>query len=464
MSTVGRNDPCPCGSGKKFKRCCLAREAPPAGAYTPGERESALEALLRFSMRPEFEPDERAAQRTFWPAALDRLSEEESRRVFKHEQSHVGYREWFAFDYRLRSGATVVETFLGRQGDRLRSGERRYLERMRLSHFRLYEVAAVRPGEGLDLVDLWGGQRLRVRERLGTRQIVQWDVLATRVVLGPEDEPVLEGMPYLYPVESKATIVRALRRARRLYAEHVASSDLPAFFKWAGALYHDFWLKHVVLRPRPKVVTTEGDAIIFAKVFFDVRDAQAVREALAGHPDVAPQDDGSFRWSESTPEFSRSFGVFVFDGRRLIFETMSKQRAERGRRFVEGLVGEAVAYRVTRYEDVERAAERTSHDRAEPEPPDIPPETQEELVGQYYEQHYRKWVDEPLPALRGRTPREAAAQARERPRVVALLKEMENMSARQRLAGRAAYDFGWMWGELGIERPGRGVTYPVTDG
>lgn len=21
---VGRNDPCPCGSGKKFKKCCLA--------------------------------------------------------------------------------------------------------------------------------------------------------------------------------------------------------------------------------------------------------------------------------------------------------------------------------------------------------------------------------------------------------------------------------------------------------
>jgi preprotein translocase subunit SecA len=22
---VGRNDPCPCGSGKKFKKCCLSR-------------------------------------------------------------------------------------------------------------------------------------------------------------------------------------------------------------------------------------------------------------------------------------------------------------------------------------------------------------------------------------------------------------------------------------------------------
>ena len=23
--SVGRNEPCPCGSGKKFKRCCLGR-------------------------------------------------------------------------------------------------------------------------------------------------------------------------------------------------------------------------------------------------------------------------------------------------------------------------------------------------------------------------------------------------------------------------------------------------------
>lgn len=24
-STVGRNDPCPCGSGEKYKRCCLSK-------------------------------------------------------------------------------------------------------------------------------------------------------------------------------------------------------------------------------------------------------------------------------------------------------------------------------------------------------------------------------------------------------------------------------------------------------
>lgn len=24
MSKIGRNDPCPCGSGRKYKHCCLA--------------------------------------------------------------------------------------------------------------------------------------------------------------------------------------------------------------------------------------------------------------------------------------------------------------------------------------------------------------------------------------------------------------------------------------------------------
>src|SRR5262245_5317617 len=26
-AVVGRNDPCPCGSGKKFKKCCLLRRS-----------------------------------------------------------------------------------------------------------------------------------------------------------------------------------------------------------------------------------------------------------------------------------------------------------------------------------------------------------------------------------------------------------------------------------------------------
>ena len=27
MVKIGRNDPCPCGSGKKYKRCCMKKKA-----------------------------------------------------------------------------------------------------------------------------------------------------------------------------------------------------------------------------------------------------------------------------------------------------------------------------------------------------------------------------------------------------------------------------------------------------
>ena len=44
MTKVGRNDPCPCGSGKKYKRCCLAKdeqEAEAARAAAEAERQKA---------------------------------------------------------------------------------------------------------------------------------------------------------------------------------------------------------------------------------------------------------------------------------------------------------------------------------------------------------------------------------------------------------------------------------------
>jgi hypothetical protein len=40
MVKPGRNDPCPCGSGKKYKKCCLAKEE-------AAEREQLAEAEAR---------------------------------------------------------------------------------------------------------------------------------------------------------------------------------------------------------------------------------------------------------------------------------------------------------------------------------------------------------------------------------------------------------------------------------
>ena len=51
MAKIGRNDPCPCGSSKKYKQCCLAKD----------------EAAARAAAPPPPEPSPRRAGRVVFP-------------------------------------------------------------------------------------------------------------------------------------------------------------------------------------------------------------------------------------------------------------------------------------------------------------------------------------------------------------------------------------------------------------
>jgi hypothetical protein len=74
----------------------------------------------------------------------------------------------------------------------------------------------------------------------------------------------------------------------------------------------------------------------------------------------------------------------------------------------------------------------------------------DELVLDHYERHYRAWLDEPVPALEGVSPREAARSEALRPALVSLLKDLEQMYSRSLEMGRPGYDPFWMWEELGL--------------
>jgi hypothetical protein len=57
VAKAGRNDPCPCGSGKKHKKCCLAkREAAvqsPRPGRAPGRRPGKKAARAKATPRPD---------------------------------------------------------------------------------------------------------------------------------------------------------------------------------------------------------------------------------------------------------------------------------------------------------------------------------------------------------------------------------------------------------------------------
>lgn len=50
MSSIGRNDPCTCGSGKKFKKCCWLKPAPPAPPATPPFANKQLDETSAFAI------------------------------------------------------------------------------------------------------------------------------------------------------------------------------------------------------------------------------------------------------------------------------------------------------------------------------------------------------------------------------------------------------------------------------
>jgi hypothetical protein len=319
------------------------------------------------------------------------------------------------------------------------------------SHSRLYEILEVKLDQGLELRDLWDDRRLFVRERSATRQLIGWGLVVGRIGLSGDGAVVFETLTHLFPASAKDELLNDLRRAHRAFTRRNGEKSTIDFFRWVTPSLHQWWLERVALPPRPKLVTSDGTPFVIAKVAFDLLNRDAVIGALADRDDMVDHGDDTYRWLEPAGDLQRSLGTIIIGGQRLVCETTSQIRAERARDFLSGLFSENVKFRAISYEDVVQALKHAPQ-RADKSEPDTPVEEQQRVLGEFYEQHYRKWLDEPVPALGNRTPRHAAKLKTVRPKLITLLKDFESHSERQRRSGEIAYDFSWMWTELGLTR------------
>lgn len=488
-----RNEPCPCGSGRKYKRCCWAKDAAATAAasassrasgsgpassrelhpYTRRDRERAIERLVRFIGGRDFDEARTVAAEVFWSGRPEWASDEEYDAVIASENGAMAFHPWLMYDFEWQRRETLLDLYLSRHGDALGAGERSYLDAMRTSQVRLYEIVAVRLDEGFDLRDLETDHVVPVRERAATHQLVVWDVLAARLAPAPEGATFIENVHAWFGADAKGELERALRRARREQAKGPRAGDDIGFWRVFSVFVSDLWVSRVALPPLPVITTTDGEPVAFVRAVFDVADPAALHGLLDASDDLSADDDRRYTWLDG----SRVLGTFTLDGARLTFEGMSEARAERAREFVATLAGRIVAHRLTRVQDATaalREERQSTRVRRAPRPGltgeeggrvregkrrrtrDLPFEVEAAILAEMNDRHYLEWPDIPLPALDGRTPRHAARLKTQRPRVVALLKSFEASAARERLAGRPAYDFRWLWTELGLERPGGG--------
>jgi hypothetical protein len=90
------------------------------------------------------------------------------------------------------------------------------------------------------------------------------------------------------------------------------------------------------------------------------------------------------------------------------------------------------------------------HPKSTPEP-DLPPEVAEPIHS-YLDDHYRRALDDRLPLLDGKTPRQAVKTKKGRAQVVGWFKLLENSEFRRAAGqGHNPYDTAWMWRELKVE-------------
>src|SRR5438552_3730750 len=71
-------------------------------------------------------------------------------------------------------------------------------------------------------------------------------------------------------------------------------------------MFFHLWLDRVALRPPPRMVSAEGDELLLGKTVFDILDAGALAAALAAHPALDFQDDGSYMWFEDVENATAS--------------------------------------------------------------------------------------------------------------------------------------------------------------
>lgn len=393
----------------------------------------------------------------------------------------------------LPDGRNLADEYLRRRGWKESAATREYITGLRHSAISLYEVSGLVPGESMLLRDLIrGGEPIRVMEKSGSRGLRQWDRIATRVITLRE-AVVISGTLMVFDQATSEALLGSLRRVGKRAPRDVAEAArelgiaadagtlaglLTPDLLLAGAAFMvtGYWLDAVLKaaqgRDHPAVVNSDGEPIEFTTLHFPLLPgviAAQIRQALARVAALRPENNHFWNWlaepgakpktvprRANTQSFITTMddgalvlGTVELQGRRLSLAANSPARAERGRALLapilEGLVGAPLTERT----DLEQMLAR---DRPPPRSSGLSPEQERAIVHQGLDDHYRRVLDEPIPALGGKSPRQAAKTAKGREKVAAWLKSLENHAAHREPGDpMASYDVGWMWRELGVE-------------
>lgn len=471
MKKIGRNDPCPCGSGRKYKKCCLS-DGGGLQAYTAEERASALMKMADFVVDGGWGDFELEAMDLFWDDLDEKIPGFEEDELL-NEMSQFMFDFWFYFDFQIDIDRTLYHYFIDTEPD-LTKGELSFLNMASRSCVRLYEAVKVFPGKSVTLKDLVRGAVMEVREIAGSKQMKRHDIMAARIMpVGASGWPEIDGGLYLFGRMHREQVVNRIQFAHEAFIQESPGSPDSEFFKEMPPDYHQMWLAPYT-GPIPSVKTFDGNEMVISKAWFDVDDSDALKAVLDSQKDLERHSEGlNWTWLSKPKDGKKGiYGFFRLDGRRLILETTSREWVEKGKTKINRIAKGLARHRLTEYTSLEKAMEELKSNPSEPDKglEGLSPADREQLdqaLQKEQKKYYKKWLDMDIPMLDGLTPRQAARTTRLKPRMIEMLKDLEHMYETELAEGRPGFDPSWMWGELGLEKENpdfRDCSHPALTG
>jgi hypothetical protein len=447
MKKPDRNDPCPCGSGKKYKKCCYLKALPAAGEEN-SLRSELVRKVIAFSLE-QFPEAIDVAHELFWlnfdpEAALEGES---------LQAAETSFWEWFIHDFQIENEGHATPIELYEKGGMALDPERiGMLERMRKTALCLYEVADVFPEEGLLLNDLFRGGQITVREKLGTRGLRKWDIIAARLI-SVDGVSVISGGMHPYPRSAKSELLATFEKMYGKYRKHEPEASRTDFLKLFGHYFNRFWCGLVKTPFQPKLANRDGQPLIFSKALFEIDDGSAVLEKLRSLEVLEEDDAGTFLWLRKGAESDSGIilGTVRLQKRSLNLECNSRERLEEGKTLLREALGASLRYKADTFQDAYKAMKEHPPSPRKTQS-QIPREVELQLYDKFMRKHYEKWIDEKIPALGNKSPREAVKKPSGKEKLVDLLKEIENSEEHRKRRGEVSFDTAWLWERLGIRR------------
>lgn len=460
MAALGRNDPCSCGSGRKFKHCCLRALDDEATTRTRLRTAEGVLVPALFAYAADEFGDEffiEAWEEFFvWDATPDNVADS--------REFGTTFDPFFVFSFVPDLAEDDVPAgwpaeplalhFLHHEVQSCSDFHREFIAQACKSPPSFFVVESTVPGRAIALRDVLTGRHFQVLEQSASRTVRAGDLTYTRVVTAGGASIMIGASPWVIPPMWHLRVLdfRQQLRARRL----LTVDELRDYDIEIREFYHH--VIDAIQHPRlPSLQNTDGDPIELTTMTYElgVTTAEAVERlrpiaTLRGeaHIDGEAYDDaGALTAAELTwikagnrqhkDWDNTTLGALRLNGARLVVEVNSARRSDRiakeiakrlGRSAtliettVTDMMKELEARRAQGAECIETALTRSpSRERT----PEI-----EAIEAEMARKHWDTWIDTKVPALGNRT-RQAARTRQGRERLATLLSDFARMAERE---------------------------------